>query len=204
VILTSADVSSKRPDKKRPNSRGGKPGGKHPRAQANQPSGGPSSTVRVRQLEDGAWELVHPRCARDRAEDLEEVHKMVDAGELDVAMDECRWLLSGCSDCIEAHRILGEIALTENDFPLARGHFGYAYRLGEQTLAKAGNPSPVPYHLLTNRSFLESAKGLAFCLKQLGKEQMAREVVELTLRCDPSDPLGMRKLLDQQVKADRG
>jgi hypothetical protein len=201
-------LSSKRPHKKRPGSQGGKAGGKsggkHPRAHANPSSAGSASTVRVRQLEDGAWEFVHPRCARDRAEDLEEVHKMVDAGELEVAMDECRWLLSGCSDCIEAHRTLGEIALTENDLPLARGHFGYAYRLGEQALAKASNPSPVPYRREANRSFLESAKGLAFCLKQLGKEQMAREVVELTLRCDSSDPLGLRKLLDEQVEADRG
>lgn len=201
-------MSSKRPHKKRAHSQdkkvSGKSGGKRPPARANKASAPSASTVRVRQLEDGAWELVHPRCARDRAEDLEEVHKMVDAGELEIAMDECRWLLSGCSDCVEAHRILGEIALAENDLPLARGHFGYAYRLGEQAIARAGHPSPVPYRREANRSFLESAKGLAFCLKQLGKEQMAREVVELTLRCDPGDPLGMSQLLDAPVKADNG
>ena len=82
------------------------------------------------------------RAARDRQEDLEEVRKMLDAGEVEVATDECRWLLNGCSDCLEAHRLLGEIALAENDLPLARGHFGYAYRLGEQALDRAGCRGP--------------------------------------------------------------
>ena len=144
----------------------------------------------------GGWELVHPRCARDRQLDLEEVRKMLDAGEVEVATDECRWLLSGCSDCLEAHRILGEIALAANDLPLARGHFGYAYRLGAKAIEAAGNPSPVPYRLSANQGFLESGKGLAFCLKQLGKPEMAQEVVSHLLRCDPDDPLGVRKLLE--------
>ncbi len=138
------------------------------------------------------WELVHPRCARDRQEDLEEVRKMVDAGELNIAVDECRWLLNGCSDCLEAHRILGEIALSENDWPLARGHFGYAFRLGEKALDQAGAKGPLPYRLAANCSFLEAAKGLAWCLRQLGKAQMAREVIAVLLACDPTDPLGVK------------
>ena len=32
---------------------------------------------------------------RDRAEDLEEVRLMIEAGEIDIALDELRWLLSG-------------------------------------------------------------------------------------------------------------
>jgi len=151
--------------------------------------------LRVRKSDGESWELVHPRCARDRQEDLEEVRKMLDAGEIDVAVDECRWLLSGCSDCLEAHRILGEIAMGENDLPLARGHFGYAFRLGAQALERAGNPAPLPYRLSANRSFLESAKGLAWCLRELDKSQMAREVLDVVLRCDPSDPLGVKSLL---------
>lgn len=144
---------------------------------------------------DDAWQLVHPRCARDRQEDLEEVRKMIDAGELEVAMDECRWLLQGCSDCLDAHRLLGEIALAENDLPLARGHFGYAFRLGEQALKRAGVQGPLPYRLPANQGFHEAAKGLVWCLKQLGKREMAEETVELVVRCDPSDPLHVRKLL---------
>ncbi|MBI3838787.1 MAG: hypothetical protein HY288_12750 [Planctomycetia bacterium] len=154
--------------------------------------------MRARKLaQEESWELVHPRCARDREEDLQEVRKMLDAGEIDVAIDECRWLLSGCSDCLEAHRILGEIALGENDLPLARGHFGYAYRLGAKALEQAHSQGPLLYRVPANRSFLESAKALAWCLKQLGKGEMAAEVVEFLLRCDPSDPLGVKRLGDE-------
>ena len=63
-------------------------------------------------------------------------------------------------------------------------------------MAQARNPSPLPYRLQSNQSFLEAAKGLAWCLKELDKREMAAEVVSLMLRCDPQDPLGVRKLLD--------
>jgi hypothetical protein len=126
---------------------------------------------------------------------LEEARKMLEAGEVDVARDECRWLLAGCSDCLEAHRILAEIALAENDLPLARGHFGYAYRLGIEALKRAGVTGPLPYRLAANRSFFESAKGLAWCLRRLGKSEMAAEVVSSVLACDPSDSLGIRDVI---------
>ncbi len=158
--------------------------------------------MRVRRVAgQEAWELVHPRCARDRQEDLEEVRKMLDAGEVEVAMDECRWLLNGCSDCLEAHRILAEIALGENDLPLARGHFGYAYRLGAQALEQARVRGPLPYRLPANKTFFESAKGLAWCLKELGKREMVAEVVEQMLACDATDPLGMKGLLADSSEA---
>ncbi len=191
---------------RKPSDRKRKPGepraGKKP-SRAKPPGGaGSASTVRARKLPDqGVWELVHPRCARDRQEDLEEVRKMVDAGELDIAVDECRWLLNGCSDCLEAHRILGEIALGENDLPLARGHFGYAFRLGEKALDQAGCKGPLPYRLPANGSFLEAAKGLAWCLRQLGKAQMSREVVAVLLACDPSDPLGVKAWATEEPPA---
>src|SRR5262245_42144351 len=79
-----------------------------------------------------AWELVHPRCALARADDMDDVRQMVEHGETEIAVDELRWLLNGCSDFIDAHRLLGELALGAEDFPLARGHFGYAFRLGQQ------------------------------------------------------------------------
>ena len=104
----------------------GKKSGNRP--QRSQPAGQRSATsLRVRRRPTGEYELVHPRCAVERADDLEEVRKMIDAGEVDVAVDELRWLLSGCSDFVDAHRLLGELALSENDLPLARAHFGYAY-----------------------------------------------------------------------------
>src|SRR5258708_2407310 len=67
-----------------------------PRRRGGERAGAASSvsSLRVRKVVgQDAWELVHPRCARDRALDLEEVRKMLDAGEVDVAIDECRWLL---------------------------------------------------------------------------------------------------------------
>jgi hypothetical protein len=153
-------------------------------------------SLRARKLPDqDAWEFVPARCARERAEDLEEVRAMVDAGELDVARDECRWLLEGCSECLEAHRILGEIALEQGDTALARGHFGFAYRLGVTALERAETTGPLPYSLEANQPFFEAAKGLAWCLLQLGKPQMAAEVVNACTACDPSDPLQIRGLL---------
>jgi hypothetical protein len=161
------------------------------------PPGASATNVRARRrADDGDWELVHPRCARDRQDDLEEVSRMLDAGEVEVAQEECRWLLQGCSDCLEAHRLLGEIALSEDDLPLARGHFGYAFRLGTKALEAAGSTGPLPYRLPANQGFLSAGKALAWCLKQLGKPGMAGEVVEQLLVCDPSDPLGVKNLLD--------
>ncbi len=116
---------------------------------------------------------------------------MIDAGEMDVARDELRWLLSGCSDCIDAHQLLGELALDQhNDLELARGHFGYAYQLGLRAWRRAGEPTPVPYSQPANRAFHESGRALAWCLEKLRNPAMADEVVATLTRLDPSDPLG--------------
>jgi hypothetical protein len=141
--------------------------------------------------------LKHPRCARDRAEDLEEVRMMLDAGEFDVAQDELRWLLSGCSDCIDAHFMLGELALAHsNDIELARGHFGYAYQLGLRAWRRAGEPGSMPYGQLANRSFHEAGRALAWCLEKLHKRTMADEVARTLVELDADDPLGTRQMLD--------
>ena len=145
---------------------------------------------------EDAWELVLPRCARDRQEDVEEVRKMLEAGEVDVARDECLWLLQGCSECLDAHYILGEIALGDEDYPLARGHFGFAYQLGAKAIRQAGQAAPLPYRLAANRSFHEAGKGLAWCLLKLDKPEMAGEVIEFLVGCDPTDPLEVRRLAE--------
>jgi hypothetical protein len=179
------DRRKKKPPRRTPKPAAAKPASERP---------GNTSSVRARRLgSEDAWELVHPRCARDRQDDLEEVRKMLDAGETEVARDECRWLLEGCSDCLEAHRILGEIALAEGDWALARGHFGYAFRLGTKALEQAGG-KVLPYRLESNRACLESGKALAWCLKQLGKNDLAAEVIDVLLACDPADPLGVSQL----------
>ncbi|REJ70577.1 MAG: hypothetical protein DWQ31_00580 [Planctomycetota bacterium] len=156
-----------------------------------------ANDVRVTRAGDDAWELLHPRCAVERADDLEEVDSMLELGETDVAREELRWLLSGCPNLIAAHQRLGEIALEEGDLKLARGHFGQAYRAGLKALRDAGMPSPLPQSRAANESFFAAGKGLAHCLLQLDKQQMAREVVDVLLRCDPSDPLALR----QQIAA---
>src|SRR5215475_15318245 len=99
----------------------------------NRPS--PSSGgLSLRRSTDGkSWVFVHPPCVRERAEDLEEVQLMIEAGEVDVALDELRWLLSDCSEFIAAHVLLGDVARDMNDLPLARAHYGAGYQLGLQT-----------------------------------------------------------------------
>ncbi len=140
--------------------------------------------------------LSHPRCVRERAEDLDEVRSMIDAGETDIAIDELRWLVDGCREFIEAHCMLGELVLLENnDTALARGHFGYAYQLGLTALRRAKNPTPLPYRLPANQAFFEAGKGLASCLGQLDKTTMAIETLQQLLDCDPTDPLGLQEML---------
>jgi hypothetical protein len=136
--------------------------------------------------------LVHPRCARDRAEDLEEVRAIIEAGETDVARDELRWLLADCSEFVAAHVLLGELAVAEGDLPLARGHYGAGYQLGLQTLRRAGMPKPLLYSQPANRSFYAAGRGLIECLRKLDKAPMADEIVATLLELDPSDPLKLK------------
>lgn len=117
---------------------------------------------------------------------------MIDAGETDIAIDELRWLLGNCHELIEAHFLLGKLAVeVDDDLPLARGHFGLGYRLGLKALQKAKMPTPAPALHPANRTFYDAGRGLAWCLHQLGKSAMALEVLEQLLKLDPQDPLGL-------------
>ncbi len=136
---------------------------------------------------------MHPRCVRDRAEDLEEVRAMIGAGETEIALDELRWLLSGCSEFIAAHVLLGDLASAAGDLPLARGHYGAGYQLGLQTLRRAKMPKPLLYSQPANRPFFDAGRGVIECLRKLGKPQMAAEIVETLVSLDPSDSLQLRK-----------
>lgn len=137
------------------------------------------------------WEIVHPREARDRAEDLEEVRAMLEAGELDIARDELRWLLDGCTDCVDAHYLLGEIAFAEKDFPLARGHFGYVVQITLATFPSEGLRGTLPASLAGNRTFFEAGKALAYCLRELNQNAPALQIIDQLRRLDPSDPLDL-------------
>ena len=112
-----------------------------------------------------------------------------------MAVDELRWLLEGCRGLLEAHRLLGEVALGDNDLALARGHFGYAYELGMAAIPRDGLPGPLPYVQPANQPLFEAGKGLAWCLMQQGEADVAAGVVERLLALDPSDPLNLKGLL---------
>jgi hypothetical protein len=142
----------------------------------------------VEQAPDGkGWRLLHPRCALERSEDLEEVDAILEAGENEIGMDELRWLLGGCPDFIAAHRRLADLALAAGDLPLARGHYGHAFRVGLAAMAEAGNPQPLNADLPENEDFFQCGQGLAHCLRLLDKGSMAREVVQQMVACDPRD-----------------
>ena len=124
--------------------------------------GGVSGGLTLRRLPgEDAFELVYPPCVHRREADMEEARAMLDAGEIDVAVDELRWLLEGCKGLLEAHRLLGEVALADGDLPLARAHFGYGYELGVKALPAAGLQGTLPYSRPANRPFLEAGKGRA-------------------------------------------
>jgi hypothetical protein len=164
--------------------------------QRRRPKSSPSG-LSVRRSTDGrSWVLVHPRCARDRAEDLEEVRLMIDAGEHGVAADELRWLLSDCPEFIAAHAMLGDLAAAAGDWPLARGHYGAGYQLGLQTLRRAKMPKPLLYSQPANRPFFEAGCGLIGALEKLGKRAMADEIVATLLEFDRSDPMQLRAMID--------
>jgi hypothetical protein len=129
---------------------------------------------------------------------LEHVREIIEAGELEIAVDELRWLLSGCPEFIAAHELLGELAVAlHDDLTLARGHFGAGYQLGLQTLRRAKMPKPLLYSQPANRPFLEAGRGLVWVLEKLGRRDMAEEIVEILMQLDPSDPLRVKALVDE-------
>lgn len=66
--------------------------------------GGAAKQTLAVEMRGDAWEIVHPRCARRRREDIEEIADMLASGEIDIAKDELVWLLSECPDFLEAAR----------------------------------------------------------------------------------------------------
>lgn len=126
---------------------------------------------------------------------------MLDAGEDEIAKDELRWLLEGCSDFIEAHRLLGELAAAAGDTKLARAHFGYAFDLGVAAIPSKGLRGSLPYARPANQSFFEAAKGLAWALAELKAPERAAKVLDVMLQLDPSDPLGARAMREKLTPA---
>ena len=159
----------------------------------------PGNRVSVERARGGqGWVLVHPRDVLECAEDVDEVREMIAAGESEVAIDELRWLVETCPEMIEAHYLLGKLAVeATGDVPLGRAHFGFGFQLGQRAIERAGRPVPLPALHPANRPFFDAGRGLAWRLAELGKRDMALEVVEFLLRCDPSDPLSLGGWIDE-------
>lgn len=151
-----------------------------------------AAKLSVSQNADSSWQFAHPRCALARLEDLEEVEEMIAAGEIEIARDELRWLLAECHNFLAAHKLLGDLALADNDLRLARGHYGYAYQIGLQAIDANPQVKLLPYSVAANQAFFQAGRGLASCLAKLAKPRLARDVIARLLQLDPSDPLQLR------------
>ena len=174
--------------RKRKGKRGGGQGWKQPR----KPSSGASrphnpSLLTVRRLEGNRYALVPPECAVDRELDLEEVQTMMSRGEADIARDELLYLVADCRGFLEAHNLLAEVALEEEDIPVARGHFGFGYEMGLAALPP-GFKGELPANQGYNPHFFLAGRGLARCLIAKGELKEGREVLEQLLKFDPGEP----------------
>ncbi|NMC19316.1 MAG: hypothetical protein GYA33_02750 [Thermogutta sp.] len=125
---------------------------------------------------------------------MEEVYEMLELGEIEAAEDELRWLLQDCPELLEAHRLLGHLALESARWDLARAHLGYAY---ESVLTALGKDfrGILPYARPANRPFHEAGHDLVQCLLFLGERSLAQEAANQLRRLDPADPLGTAALL---------
>jgi len=147
----------------------------------------PNSTrLKLRRLDGNRHSFTAPVCAFDRQEDLEEVRQMIAAGELEIARDELLYLVSDCRGFLEAHNLLGELALEEEDISLARGHFGFAYEIGLDSLP-AGFRGILPAKRDYNRAFFLAGRGLARCLIARGQSKEGRDVLVQLARFDPQE-----------------
>jgi hypothetical protein len=152
----------------------------------NLPPGANPTRLQLKRLDGNRFAFQPPICAVDRREDLDEVHTMIAGGELEIARDELLYLVGDCRGFLEAHNLLGELALEEEDLALARGHFGFAYEIGLDSLPK-GFRGILPANRDYNKPFFLAGRGLARCLIARGKRAEGREVLKQLARFDPRE-----------------
>lgn len=183
----------RRPKRPKTDSQKGRDGG----APQKQRPAGDADTARLqlRRLDGNQFALQPPVCARDRKEDLDEVRQMLAASEFEIARDELLYLVADCRAFLDAHNLLAELALEEDNVPLARGHFGFAYEIGLASLPE-GFRGLLPANRDYNRAFFFAGRGLARCLIAGGKDQEGRNVLEQLLRFDPRET-DARRLLEE-------
>jgi len=149
----------------------------------------------LKRLNGNRFSLQPPICAVDRKEDLDEVQNMIAGGELEIARDELLYLVSDCRGFLEAHNLLAELALEEEDISLARGHFGFAYEIGLDSLP-SGFRGILPADRDYNGPFFLAGKGLARCLVSRGDKAQGLEVLKQLARFDPREA-SVRALLEE-------
>ncbi|MGB4728557.1 MAG: hypothetical protein WBH86_14215 [Thermogutta sp.] len=154
---------------------------------------GQSQGISVRRIQGDVYELVYPRKARLLRDDIEEVYDMIAHEEWDLAVDELLWLLRECRELLEAHQLLGRIALFQNKLDLARAHLGHAYELGLNATGKDFR-GRLPFTQAANRPLLQATRDLVECLIRLNERDLATSVAQRLLQWDPSDPLHVRDL----------
>lgn len=159
---------------------------------------GSSNAIRFRKAADGtSYELVFPASVHARDDDMEEVRAMLKADETEIAVEELRWLLGGCHELLEAHQLLGKIAVEAGDRELARAHLGYAFQLGADALPRSGLDRPLPHANPANRAFHEAGAALVRILLDLEETNKAKEVALQLLALDPADPQGLKSVIEQ-------
>ena len=145
-------------------------------------AGRPTGLIGLYRLERGDFELVHPRKVEETREDYEEGIELWKEGDPESARDALRYALSACHDNLWVHVALGRIALAEfRDPTLARGHFGYAFELGERALP-AGFCGPAA--AVSGRQiarFTRPSTVWSSVLKALGQQRDVREASRAAL-----------------------
>lgn len=158
-----------------------------------------SARLKLRRLDANRFAFLEPITAIDRKEDIDEVRNMIAGGELEIARDELLYLVSDCRGFLEAHNLLGELALEEGDVSLAQGHYGFAYEIGVDSLPP-GFRGILPANKEYNPAFFLAGRGVARCLIARAQLEKGREVLEQLARLDPREEnvRGLLKELDER------
>jgi hypothetical protein len=169
-----ANRDARQPRDRHPDRKGPRPtnAGRSPKSgrAPGQPVRGRGS-IGLARLEDGDFELVHPHKVDELEPDYEESIELWKAGDPESARDALRYTLAACHDNMWVHVALGQIALGEfRDPALARGHFGYAFELGQRALP-AGFRGRLARERRRNRPFYDAIEGLIQCFVALGRPQ---------------------------------
>jgi hypothetical protein len=156
----------------------------------------------LEQISGGRFAFQPPECAVDREVDLEEVQEMRDGNEAEIARDELLYLVADCRGFLEAHIKLAELALEDEDISLAKGHYGFAYETGLESLPQ-GFKGVLPAGAGYNPHFFMAGRGLARCLIAKGELHKGREVLKQLAKFDPDEPdtQSLLKQLEEKMRA---